>query len=293
MTTDGFPTVGLHYGATDISMPVLELAHAAAERGLESLVLPEHTHIPTSQLSQYPKGPMPPRYKRLLDPYVALAFVAAQTGLAVGTCISLVAQRDPVILAKEIATIDHLSGGRMLAVGVGYGWNKEQFDHHRRGKFSQRRALVREHVAIMRSLWRDDEAQYEGEHVSLSTSWMWPKPVQRPSPPVLLGSAAGEKAFAEIVGWADGWIPGGYDVVEWLPEALERLRRQWAEAGRPEAGPMVAVMQGPAEDAELVRRFDLFRSLGVHHVFLDVPSEPADVVMPLLDGYARVLDSLA
>lgn len=283
-----FPRIGIHYGATDISMPVLDLAHAAAERGFESLVLPEHTHIPVSRSTPYPTGEeMPDRYRRLLDPYIALSFVAAQTGLAVGTCISLVAQHDPVALAKATATLDLLCGGRFF-LGVGYGWNKEELADHG-VSFKDRRAVVREHVGLMRSLWQDTEAEFHGKHSTLERSWAWPKPVQQPSIPVLLGTSPSERAFGEVVEWADGWIPGGYDVVDILPGALASLRRRWFDEGRPEPGPLIYAMQGEIGRKELRRRLECFHSLGVARVFLDLPSEPRDHVLPILDSYADVL----
>src|ERR1700749_4666038 len=162
--------VGLHYFATDQALPVADFARAAAERGFDAVLLPEHTHMPVSAEESYPGGGgLPERYRRTLDPYVALAVVAAQTDLKIGTCISLVAQHDPIALAKTIATLDFLSGGR-FSLGVGYGWNGPELANH--GQVAgDRRAVVREHVALMRALWRDTVAEFHGDHANLSPSW--------------------------------------------------------------------------------------------------------------------------
>jgi len=184
--TQSRPLVGVHYFATDRSLPITDFARAAAERGFDAVLLPEHTHIPLTTESPYPGGgDLPERYSRTFDPYVALSVVAAQTGLKIGTCISLVAQHDPIALAKTIATLDFVSGGR-FSLGVGYGWNVPEVANHGH-EAAKRRAIVREYVALMRALWQDTEAEFRGAHANLSPSWAWPKPVQRPSVPVLLG----------------------------------------------------------------------------------------------------------
>ena len=183
-----FPGVGVLYRATD-QMRFLELARAADERGFTSLVLGEHTHIPvTSDPRRFPGDgeSIPDSYPRLLDPYVALSFVAAQTSLKIATCTSLPAQHDPIALAKALATLDFLSEGR-LTLGVGYGWNPDELVNHGHD-YEHRRAIVREHVELMRTLWTDNEAEYHGVHANLERSWSWPKPAQT-SIPVLLGAA--------------------------------------------------------------------------------------------------------
>ena len=225
------PLVALHYFATDQSMPVADFARAAAERGFDAVLLPEHTHIPVATESPYPSGgDLPERYRRTLDPYVALSVVAAQTDLKIGTCVSLVAQHDPIALAKTIATLDFISGGR-FSLGVGYGWNGPELANHGR-EVAKRRAIVREHVALMRALWQDTEAEFHGDHASLSPSWAWPKPVQRPSVPVLLGCQLTPRGQAEITGWADGWIGFAGDLDAFAAQ-VATLRSQWAEAWRP------------------------------------------------------------
>lgn len=285
MTTS--PEIGLLYFATDRSLPLLEFARAAAERGFDAVVLPEHTHIPVSTASSFPRGgTVPERYLRVLDPYVALAMVAAETGLKIGTCISLVAQHDPIALAKTVATLDFLSGGR-FTLGVGYGWNLDELANHGR-RPGQRRAIVREHVAVMRALWQEAEAEFHGEHVSMSPSWAWPKPAPEASIPVLLGCAPTPRGFESVVDWADGWIPAGGDP-ELLASWLTPLRALWQQAGRGDAGPTIWTLQGVVDDDTLARHLDGFDALGVHQVVLDLQRLPADELLPTLDRYAAVL----
>ena len=187
---------GVTMFATDVSIDVVELARAAEDRGFESLWLPEHTHIPLTRLTPHPSGrPLPDEYTRSLDPLVALAAAAtATTTLRLGTGILLAAQREPLVTAKAVASLDHLSGGR-AALGVGYGWNEDEMNDHG-VDYRTRRAVAREHVLAMQALWGDDEASFAGEHVRFGPSWSWPKPVQRgadgrPAVPVLVGGAAG------------------------------------------------------------------------------------------------------
>ena len=233
--TPSRPLAALHYFATDQSLPVADFARAAAERGFGAVLLPEHTHIPVCTRAPYPGGgDLPERYRRTLDPYVALSVVAAQTDLKIGTCISLVAQHDPIALAKTIATLDFLSGGR-FSLGVGYGWNVPELANHGR-EAAKRRAIVREYVALMRALWQETEAEFHGDHANLSPSWAWPKPAQQPSVPVLLGCRLTPAGYAEIVGWADGWIGYGSDL-DLFASQVSTLRWQWAEAGRAARAP--------------------------------------------------------
>jgi len=283
-----FPPVGLLYRQARSAMPLLELAYAATERDFDCMVLGEHTHIPVSRDSPWPAGgDLPEEYYEFPDPYVALAFIAAQTSLRIATGVALVAQHDPIALAKTIATLDELSGGR-LTLGVGFGWNREELANH--GKdFKDRRAIVREHIELMRTLWTQTEAEYHGEHANLERSRAWPKPRQA-TVPVLLGAQAGERAFEAILEWADGWIPGGSHG-RWLAAQLGELRRRWVDAGRPEAGPIVWPMQEVVDDDRLALQLDRFQELGVDQVVLDIPTAPRDEILPLLDRYARVIAS--
>ena len=280
------PSVGLHYFATDRSMAVADFARAAAERGFDAVLLPEHTHIPLSTRSPYPGGgDLPERYRRTLDPYVALSVVAAQTDLEIGTCISLIAQHDPIALAKTIATLDFISGGR-FSLGVGYGWNAPELANHGH-EAGARRAVVREYVGLMRALWGEAEAEFHGDHANLSPSWAWPKPTQRPSVPVLLGCLLTPRGLAEITGWADGWI-GYCGDLDTFAAQVTTIRSAWAEAGRATAGPLIRPMLGIVDDDTLRRSFERLHALGVDQVVLDLQSVD-DGILAVLDRYAAAL----
>jgi probable F420-dependent oxidoreductase len=279
----------MRYGVTifptDLSIGVIELGRAVEERGIDSLWLPEHTHIPTSRKTPWPvdpsgRTPIDEKYKRSLDPLVALGAVAATTTtLRLGTGILLAAQRDPIVTAKAIASVDHLSGGR-LAVGMGFGWNEDEMNHHG-VDYKQRRDVGREHLLAMRRLWEDDEAEFHGELVDFSPSWSWPKPVQRPLP-VLLGGAAGPKLFAHIAEYGNGWIPiGGRG----MREALPKLREAVAEAGRDPDALEVAPMAVIPDEGKL----DHYEALGCTEVVFDLPAKPADTVLPILDDLAAMV----
>jgi probable F420-dependent oxidoreductase len=289
---DGVPSIGLLYRQTDAAMPLLELAHAAEARDFDCIVIGEHTHIPVSRESPFPgtvDGSLPDAYPEFPDPYVALAFIAAQTSLRIAVGIALVAQHDPIALAKTIATLDSMSGGR-FTLGVGFGWNREELANHGKA-FEDRREIVREHVELMRALWTESEAEYHGKHANLERSWSWPKPAQ-PSIPVILGVQGGDRAFDAIVEWGDGWLPGGSNG-RWLAGKLEELRRRWIDAGRPESGPIVWPMQEVVDDDRLRTQLDRFAALSVDQVVLDIPTAGPEEVLPLLDRYAQVISAWA
>ena len=284
----GRPGVGVLFRATD-QMQLLELAHAADERGFSSLVLGEHTHIPiTSDPGLFPGAgeTIPDTYLRLLDPYVALSFVAARTSLKVATCTSLPAQHDPIALAKALATLDSLSDGR-LTLGVGYGWNRDELVNHGH-EYKNRRAIVQEHVELMRALWTNTEAEYHGAYANLERSWSWPKPAQ-PSIPVLLGAAGHDRAMEAIVQWADGWMPGGS--IRWITDRLAELRRRWTDAGRSDAGPIVWVVDEVVDDEKFRARLERFASLGVAEVVVAFDTIEKDEILPVLDRYEKVIAS--
>jgi probable F420-dependent oxidoreductase len=268
---------------TDVSMAPAELARAAEARGLHSLYLPEHTHIPTSRRTPPPTGDaqLPEEYKRTLDPFVALSAAAAVTErLVVGTGICLVAQRDPIVTAKEVATLDVLSGGRFV-FGIGFGWNADEIEHHGVA-MPTRRAQAREHMLTMRSLWRDDVASFDGEFVQLSPSWSWPKPVQPGGPPVLIGGAAGPKLFDQIAEYADGWIPIGGAGVK---DALGDLQRT-CEARDRDPSTLRIIPFGTVPSPG---KLEYYASIGITEVVLRLPSASRDRVLPLLDEYAQLV----
>jgi probable F420-dependent oxidoreductase len=272
---------------TDETIAPTRLARELEQRGFGGLYLPEHTHIPVERTSPYPAGgELPPEYGRTLDPFVALGQAAAVTDwLGLGTGITLVAQHDPIDLAKQIATLDHLSGGR-FTLGLGYGWNVEEAADHG-VEWRTRRELVRDRMALMRALWSEAPTGYEGEYGSVRASSAHPKPVQKPRGPVvgprtLIGGAAGPKLFAHICEYADGWLPiGGRG----LGEALPRLRAEWADAGRdPEALQIVpyAVHPTPGKLAH-------YADLGIEEVVVQLPPAGEAEVLKALDGLTGYL----
>ncbi|MFL9681306.1 MULTISPECIES: TIGR03619 family F420-dependent LLM class oxidoreductase [Streptomyces] len=267
---------------TDETISPVRLARELEERGFAGLYLPEHTHIPVERATPYPAGGgLPREYARTLDPFVALAQAAAVTGrIALGTGITLLAQHDPIALAKQIATLDHLSGGR-FTLGLGYGWNKEEAADHGVA-WSTRRELVADRLALMRALWAPEPTAYEGEYgYSARASEVWPKPAGG-APRVLLGGAAGPKLFAAVAGQTDGWMPiGGRG----LSESLPVLRAEWERAGRdPKALQVVpyAVLPSAGKLAH-------YAELGCEETVLQLPPAGEDEVLRVLDAYAEFL----
>jgi probable F420-dependent oxidoreductase len=279
--------VGVVMFPTDRAIQPVPLAREVEARGLESLWFPEHSHIPVSRKTPWPGGAdLPEMYWRSHDQFVALAAAAAATSrIRLGTGICLVAQRDPIWLAKEVASLDTISGGRVV-FGVGFGWNREEMAHHG-VPYAKRRAIVREKILAMKRLWTQDVASFEGEFVRLEPSWAWPKPVQRPHPKILLGGGAGPKLFAAVAEYADGWMPieGRDDVFG----SLAALQSAWKQAGRePEA--LELDLFGARPDADALARI---RDAGVARTILGLPAAGPEVVLPLLDRYAELARKVA
>ena len=257
-----------------------ELARAAEERGFESFWVGEHTHIPASRRTPYPGGePLPKPYYHMADPFVSLMAAAAATRtIKLGTGICLVVEHDPIVLAKTVATLDWLSNGRVL-FGIGGGWNREEMEHHGT-PFDRRWQVLRERVLAMKALWTQEEASFHGEFVNFDRAISFPKPVQRPHPPILFGGATAQ-GRARVVEYCDGWIP--IDVLLGdLPAAIADLRRRAEAAGRGRDALSVSVFafQPPGPD-ELAR----LRDLGVERVTLVAPRRLADA-LPFLDRMA-------
>lgn len=273
---------GITMFPTDQAIDPIQLGRAAEDRGLDSIWFPEHTHIPVSRLTPAPAGePLAEEYKRSLDPFVTMAAIAGATErIRVGTGIALVAQRDPIVMAKEVASLDLVSRGR-VDLGVGFGWNKEEMEDHG-VDYKVRREIVREKVLAMKALWTEDEAGFQGDHVSFAPSWSWPKPVQKPHPPILIGGGAGPRLFGAIADYADGWIPiGGAG----LREAIPQLRRAAEEVGRDPTELQVIPFGSMPEPGKI----KYLVGLGVSEIVFRIPPEPADVVLPLLDQIQAVL----
>lgn len=281
----------MRYGVTmfmtDQTMGPGDLARAVEDRGLHSLYLPEHTHIPVSRRTPPPTGDAQLReeYKRTLDPFVALAAAAAVTERVVlGTGICLVAQREPIVTAKAVATLDHLSGGRFV-LGIGFGWNADEIEHHG-VTMADRRDVTREHVLAMRALWGEEQAEFHGAHVDFSPSWSWPKPADGgdfAGPPVLIGGAAGPKLFAAIAEYAAGWIPiGGGGIRRVLPDLHEACE----SVGRDPATLRIVPFGTIPDQGKL----EYYASLGIDEIVLRVPPGTADTVLPLLDQFSALID---
>ncbi|QXE36360.1 LLM class F420-dependent oxidoreductase [Streptomyces sp. GMY02] len=267
---------------TDETITPVRLAQELEQRGFAGLYLPEHTHIPVERTSPYPAGgDLPREYTRTFDPFVALAQAAAVTErLGLGTGITLVVQHDPIDLAKQIATLDHLSGGR-FTLGVGFGWNKEEAADHG-VEWTSRRELTRDRIGLMRALWAAEPTAYEGEFGSVRASHAYPKPVQGAAPRTLIGGAAGPKLFAQIAQYADGWLPiGGAGLAETVPV----LRTVWEKAGRdPESLQIVPYSVRPTPG-----KMAYYEELGIEEVVLQLPPADEPEVLRALDEYAQYL----
>ncbi|MDP6516900.1 MAG: LLM class F420-dependent oxidoreductase [Alphaproteobacteria bacterium] len=275
--------IGAFYFSTDYGMPAADLARAMEARGFESLFLCEHTHIPVSRRTAFPAGgELPKRYIHTHDPFVALAFAAARTTrLKLGTGICLITQRDPIVTAKAIASLDMLSGGRFV-FGIGGGWNVEEMENHGT-VHGTRFKLLRERILAMKALWRDEEAEFHGEMVDFDPVWSYPKPVQRPHPPILLGGET-DHTLKRVVDFCDGWFPRatpGFDPAD----AIARLGAAADAAGRDVSSLSVTVFRAPPDAGQL----DAYAEAGITRVLLEIPDAGADQILPLLDDYAKLL----
>ena len=279
--------LGVTMFATDVSMAVPDLAREAQARGLASLFLPEHTHIPVSRRTPPPTGDaeLAEEYRRTVDPFVVLSAAAAVTDtIRLGTGICLVAQREPIVTAKAVATLDALSRGR-FDFGIGFGWNREELADHG-VQPADRRAVVRERVLAMRALWNDDVASFDGTYVSFEPSWAWPKPAQPGGPPVLLGGAPGPTLFAHVAEYADGWLPIGGAGIR---AAWPALAAACEAAGRDPATVRVVPFGTVPDEAKL----EYYASLGIDEVVLRLPAAPAEPVLRVLDRYAEIVPRAA
>ncbi len=274
---------GVSMFMTDYALYPDILAKEAEARGFESLWFPEHTHIPASRKSAYPGGgELPQQYYHSLDPFVALTEAATVTEkIKLGTGIALVIERDPITLAKEVASIDYVSNGRFL-FGIGGGWNREEMENHGTDP-SRRWKLLRERIEAMVEIWTKDEAEYHGEFVDFDPIWSWPKPVQKPYPPIMLGNA-GPGAISRAVRFADEWMPIGARLD--LAERISELNDEAEAAGR---GPIPVTNWGTAPNREAI---DELADIGVGRAIFGLPSAKEDEVIPLLDRFAEVIAPL-
>ena len=275
--------IGVSMFATDYAIRIDDLAREAEARGFESLWVPEHTHIPSSRRTPWPGGAELPReYSHSYDPFVALMFAAAVTNtIKVGTGICLVIERDTITLAKEVASLDRLSGGRFL-FGIGGGWNAEEMEHHGT-VFKTRFKKMVEQVQALKTIWTQDEAEFHGDFVDFDSLWSWPKPLQQPHPPVFLG---GETSYTlqRVVDHCDGWLPRSRQP-ELVLKGIGELRERAAKAGR-DMKTISITASGAPGDAGLL---DSYRDAGCDRCILSLPSANRDTVLPILDKYTSFI----
>ena len=275
--------IGVSMFATDYAIQIDDLAREAEARGFESLWVPEHTHIPSSRRTPWPGGAeLPKEYSHTYDPFVALMLAAAVTStIKIGTAICLVIERDTITMAKEIASLDRLSGGRFL-FGVGGGWNAEEMEHHGTA-FKTRFKKMVEQVQALKTIWTQDEAEFHGDFVNFDALWSWPKPLQQPHPPIFLG---GETSYTlqRVVDYCDGWLPRSRRP-ELILQGIGELRERAAKAGR-DMKTISVTASGAPGDPKLV---DSYREAGCDRCIFSLPSAERDTVLPLLDKFASFI----
>ena len=272
--------------STDYSIRPDDLARLLEDRGFESFWVPEHSHIPAGRASEWPGGgELPKEYWHTYHPFVALtAAPAATTNLKLGTGICLIIERDPIMLAKEVASVDRISNGRFI-FGIGGGWNAEEMANHGT-RFRSRWRLLRERILAMKEIWTQEEAEYHGEFVNFDKMWAYPKPVQRPHPPILMGGD-GATTFDRVVEFCDGWMPIGGRPGEGpsLAEKIAMLRRQAEEAGRDPASINITTF-GTRPDPDVISRME---AAGVDRIIFGLPSAERDTVVPIIDECAKLI----
>lgn len=277
---------GLSLFTSDRGIRPADAAKAAEANGFDAIYVPEHTHIPVSRASDHPgtrSADLPDdRYMRTLDPWVALSTAASVTStIRLGTSVALPLEHDPITLAKTIASLDHLSDGRVV-LGVGFGWNAEELADHGVPP-NKRRTALREYLEAMGELWSQEEASYDGQFVKYRPSWAWPKPIQKPRPPILLGGGGTAKTFAWIAASADGWITT--PIEQEIESNAALLRQVWSDAGR--AGtPEITVLARTPDAAKIAR----WQEIGVTEVMFGLPDTSADEVSEYIEKLAATLD---
>lgn len=274
---------------TEYTMPADELARACEERGFESLWLPEHTHIPASRETPFPGGgELPKEYSHMSDPFIGLAAAAAVTKtLKLGTGISLVTEHDPIVQAKQVASLDRISHGRFL-FGIGAGWNREEMQNH--GTPPKRRwRVLSERIEAMKKMWTEEEASYHGEFVNFDRIWSYPKPLTQPHPPIILGSMSSHLARQCLVDHCDGWIPVE-SLVDDIQAAIAEVHERARQVGRDPASIPLSFF---CIHAPSVERLERYKGLGAVRTVVRAPTEGRDAILPFLDRYAEIARKLA
>lgn len=274
--------LGITMSPTEYAIRPDDLARECEERGFESIWFPEHSHIPVSRRSPVPTGAaeMPKEYAYTHDLFAALTAAAGVTQkIKIGSGICLAAQRDPITMAKQVASLDQLSNGRVL-FGIGGGWNAEEMENHG-APFVSRWKILREKIEAMKAIWTQETAEYHGQFVNFGPIWSYPKPVQQPHPPVLLGTLF-SGGLHRVINYCNGWLPVGATVQD-LPRAIRNLQTLAEQAGRPAEEVPISIFMAP-DDAAILSQY---QDLGAERVIFFVPPESADGVLPRLDQYAR------
>lgn len=279
--------LGVVMFATDYAIRPDDFAKECEDRGFESVWFPEHTHIPASRKSPFPGGgDLPKDYWHTHDLFTSLMAAAAATKtIKVGSGICLVIEHDPIKLAKEVATVDQLSNGRLL-FGIGGGWNAEEMENHGT-PFNRRWRVLREKIEAMKAIWSEEEAEYHGEFVNFDPIWSHPKPLQKPHPPILLGSHT-ESGLNRIAKYCDGWLPIGAMMPD-FKASIGDLRARVEKVGRTASDIGVSSFMAPAEEPVLQQ----YQEMGVERAIFGVPSEGRDKVLPILDNYAKLIPEMA
>ena len=279
---------GICMFVTNYSMQAADLAQAVEERDFDALFIPDHTHIPASRQSPFTIGEeLPPDYSHNVDVFLALAAAAAVTKrIRLGTGICLVVERDPIITAKEVASLDHMSGGR-FDFGIGGGWNQEEMENHGM-PWKRRWKVLRERVEAMQAIWTQDEASYDGEFVKFDRIFSWPKPVQKPHPPIYVGGDA-PGTFKRVLSYGDGWIPmlaEQENTFDLKTERMAELATLANEAGR---APYPITTFGTPRDPNAISRL---ASQGVTRCIFGIKAAPTDDVLPRLDKISRMVSEV-
>lgn len=276
------PNFGVQLFATDLAIQPAEIAIAVEERGLDSLFFPEHSHIPTSRKTPFPGGEqLPDEYLRTHDPFVALAMAAAVTSrITLGTGVCLIPQRDPIHTAKQCASIDFVSNGR-LVLGVGAGWNEEEMENHG-ANYAHRWKILRENILAMKEIWNNDEAEFHGEFVDFDPIWCWPKPVRKGGPPIWLG-AKSTWVYERIAEYCEGWMPIGGPG----RDGIENLHNALTKAGR-KADDITLASFSPPKETEMLERL---LNQGFTEMVFALPTGNADIVLPELDSLVKITEA--